>query len=231
MATAGGRDENWARCAWFSRGLTCDRRGAGAGARRCRGLAVCGGSGGPPRSGGGARGVRRGRRRVVVQGTSGAWPAGAARRCRVRTPRRWCRRSARGCDARHGTSRTCDPGPASAHSHVGGCERAAAPSVAARAQPRRALAPRARALAAERGRDCAAVRANRRFYWFFSLALGGVGSPRGHPRKGQRAAAAGVAVLRWPHPACAGGRPAVAARVLATPARFRARREGPKSAP
>ncbi len=74
-----GRDENGARCAWFLRGLTCDRRGAGAGARRCRGLAVCGGSGAPPRSGGGARGVRRGRRRVVVQGTAGAWPAGPPR--------------------------------------------------------------------------------------------------------------------------------------------------------
>ncbi len=72
--------------------------------------------------------------RAVLRGQNGrALPCSPSGRARHRS------------EARHGTSRTCDPAPASAHSHVGVCEltgiivcgRAAAPSVAARAQPRR----------------------------------------------------------------------------------------------
>ena len=72
---------------------------------------------------------------------------------------------------------------------------------------------------------------DRGYYMFSSLALGGLGSTCSRRREGRPAACAGVVVLCWPHPACAGDGPAVVTRALATAARFRARREGPKSAP
>ena len=97
------------------------------------------------------------------------------------------------------------------------------------------IGPRPR-LTPAAGRGCRRLhrngpRRNRRFYWFFSLALGGAGSPRSSPRKGRPAAAAGVVVLCWPHLACAGDRAAVAACILAAAARFLGRRGGPEPAP